>query len=390
MRRLILIAFTLAVLPFLSVAQIAFKITHGPYLQSLTTSDVTIVWTTNKKAISWVELAPDDSTHFYFQQRPKYFAVKHGFKTVDTVHNVKVEGLKPGVKYRYRVYSQEVTSHIGTDVEYGKVAATAVYKKQPLSFRTISPSKEDITFGVINDIHGKNQMMENLLGQLKWNETDLVFFNGDMSDNLRSQNQMFTDFMDTGVKVFASEIPMYYARGNHETRGNFANEFPKYFPSPSGNLYYMFRQGPVCFIVIDPGEDKPDSDIEYSGIVAFDDYRSNQAEWLKEALKQPEYVNAPYKVVVCHIPPFGGWHGETEIAEKFLPLLNEAKAQIMISGHLHRHVKKEPEQGKNNFPILVNSNTTIIKATANKEQLSINVIDEQGKINDSMVIYPGR
>ena len=32
------------------------------------------------------------------------------------------------------------------------------------------------------------------------------------------------------------------------------------------HLYYAFRQGPVYCIVLDTGEDKPDSDIEYAGI----------------------------------------------------------------------------------------------------------------------------
>src|SRR5690606_13326016 len=193
----------------------------------------------------------------------KHFAVEHGFKNVSTVHNVKIEDLKPGVKYRYRVYSQEVTSHVGMNVAYGKVAATRVYQQKPLGFQTLSPSKSETNFAVINDIHGKNDVMENLLGQLKWDQTDLVFFNGDMASSLLSEEQMFTDFMDTGVKLFASETPMYYARGNHETRGNFANEFADYFPTNSGELYYIFRQGPICFVVLDGGEDKPDSDIEY-------------------------------------------------------------------------------------------------------------------------------
>src|SRR5690606_11752660 len=115
----------------------------------------------------------------------------------------------------------------------------------------------------------------------------------------------------------------------------FADKIAAYFPTKSGNLYYLLRRGPVCFVVLDSGEDKPDSDIEYSGIVNFDEYRTKQAEWLKEALRQSEYVNAPYKVVICHMPPLEGWHGADEVIGKFVPLLNAAGAQIMLSGHLH-------------------------------------------------------
>ncbi|PPL01811.1 metallophosphoesterase [Parapedobacter indicus] len=372
------------------IAQTKFSITHGPYLQALHETGVTIVWTTDKDAIGWVELAPDDSSHFYLKERPKYFASSHGFKDVSKLHKVTLRGLQPGVRYRYRIYAQEVTSHEGTDVNYGEVAATQVYRRAPLAFTTSRPDQTELSFAVINDIHGRNEVMKNLLSQLDWPQTDFVFFNGDMANNLVSEEQLFAHYMDTATALFASEIPMYYARGNHETRGNFASAFPDYFPTTSGHLYYLFRRGPVCFVVLDCGEDKPDSDMEYSGIVNMDAYRTQQAEWLKEALERPEYREAPYKVVICHMPPFGGWHGEQEIAEKFVPLLNAAGAQIMLSGHLHRHIKREAQPGAHQFPILVNSNNNMLRATANGQQLRIDVVDQSGKTVDSITLKPSR
>lgn len=366
------------------------RINHGPYLQALHDTGVTIVWTTNTEATGWVELAPDDSSHFYQQERPKFFASSHGFKNISKVHKVTLKGLKPGTTYRYRVYSQEVLSHIGAKVKYGNVAATQVYRQAPLRFKTAPSSQKEVVFGVINDIHGRNEVMEKLLANLDFKKTDLVFFNGDMANDLRSEDQMFSDFMDTGVKVFASEIPMYYARGNHETRGQYASPFPDYFVTTTGQLYYLVRRGPICFVVLDCGEDKPDSDIEYSGIVNMDYYRSEQAEWLKEALKHPDYVSAPYKVVICHMPPFGGWHGEREIAEKFVPLLNQAGAQVMLSGHLHRHIKAPATDNNHRFPVLVNSNNNMLRAKADEKRLLIEVVDQQGKVTDSIELLPTR
>ncbi len=367
-----------------------FRITHQPYLQALNDKGVTIVWTTNSPAVSWVELAPDDGTHFYAEERPKHYASSHGFKDVSTLHQVRIRNLEPGTKYRYRVYSQEVLHHQGADVRYGKAVATRVYQHEPLAFVTSDPGQTEVSFAVINDIHGRNEVMKNLLGQLDWASTDLVFFNGDMANDLRSEAQLFENFMDTATAMFASETPMYYSRGNHETRGNFASEFPEYFPTESGELYYLFRRGPVCFVVLDCGEDKPDSDIEYSGIVNMDAYRDQQAVWLAEALQRPEYQEAPYKVVICHMPPFGNWHGEIEIATKFVPLLNEAGAQVMLSGHLHRHILQEPQADGHRFPVLVNSNNNLIKVDADTERLQIQVLDQAGKTVDSMVIHPSR
>lgn len=371
-------------------SQTKFRITHGPYLQALHDTGVTIVWTTDKDAIGWVELAPDDGSHFYKQERPKYFASAHGFKDVSGLHKVTLRGLEPGTTYRYRVYAQEVTSHVGTNVMYGNVAATGVYRQEPLSFTTSTPGQQQISFAVVNDIHGRNEVMRNLLGQLDWSTTDLVFFNGDMADNLLSETQLFAHYMDTATALFASQTPMYYARGNHETRGTFASSFADYFPTTSGHLYYLFRRGPVCFIVLDCGEDKPDSDIEYSGIVDMDAYRTEQADWLAKALQQPEYQRAPYKVVICHMPPFGGWHGEEEIAAKFVPLLNAAGAQVMLSGHLHRHIKREAQAGGHRFPVLVNSNHNMLRVTADSHQLHIDVVDQAGKIVDVLTLSPSR
>lgn len=363
-----------------------FKITHGPYLQHLTDNGVTIVWTTNKDAVSWVELAPDDSTHFYLKERPQYYSAFYGFKDIGKIHTVRLENLLPATEYRYRIYSQEVLKHEGTNVQYGTITASRVYRENPLEFKTIDRTKENLSFLIVNDIHGNNEMLENLLKQGDYKNADFIFFNGDMVNDLRNEEQMFGDFMDTAIRLFAKEKPMYYSRGNHETRGNFANAFPKYFPSPSGNLYYLLRQGPVCFVILDCGEDKPDSDIEYSGIVAFDQYREREKTWLEEALKSKEFIDATYKIAIIHMPPFGGWHGEEEVAQQFIPILDRAGVGVMFCGHLHRYIKQEPKPGIG-FPIIANANNYIVKAVAGGNGLKIKILNIQGGLVDSLTIH---
>lgn len=388
MKKHLFILLANTVLPLLLFAQEPFQITHGPYLQALDETSVSILWTTNRTGISWLELAPDDGTHFYRTERPKYYATDQGFKTKDTLHHIRVEGLQPGKTYRYRAFSQEVLSHDWHTVQYGRIAATQVYQKEPLRFKTADPNATSTTFAIIQDIHEKNDIMKQLLSQIDFSNNDLVIFNGDMAGFFLSQQQMFKSFMDTAIEIFASQYPMYYSRGNHETRGPFADKFRDYFPSKSGELYYLLRRGPVCFVILDSGEDKPDSDIEYSGLANFDAYRTKQAEWLKDALKQPEYVNAPYKVVICHIPPFESWHGAADIAMKFVPLLNEAKAQVMLSGHLHRNIKVHSNPESHLFPVLAVSNTTILKAKADDKELLLEIFDLEGNKLDSMSFSP--
>ena len=378
--------FILSVLiTFSAYAQDDIKITHAPYLQNLGENEVTVVWTANKPSIGWVELAPDDGTHYYQTERPKFFNAKNGIKLTSTVHSVHLTGLKPGTRYRYRVYSQEVLSHVGWRVIYGNVAATSVYGKQPLTFLTSDHSRQSVNFAMVNDIHGKSDVLEKLVSHCDLKKTDMFLFNGDMVSIFNNEKEIFEGFMDKATELFASEIPMYYTRGNHETRGSFATAFQDYFSPKQEHIYYMFRQGPVCFVILDSGEDKPDSDLEYAGITVYDQYRTEQAEWLKKVLESKEYKEAPFKVVVCHMPPFGGWHGEQEVAEKFIPLLNNAGVDLMLCGHLHRYMRNEPKDGVR-FPVIVNSNNTVLKAEAGAKELNIRILDMEGKEVDMLTI----
>lgn len=366
-------------------AQEEIRITHAPYLQNLGENEVTIVWTVNKPSVGWVELAPDDGTHFYQTERPKVFNAKNGIKLTSTVHAVQLKGLDPGTRYRYRVYSQEVLSHIGWRVIYGNVAATDVYGKKPLTFKTSDHAKQAVNFAMVNDIHGKSDMLEKLVSHCDLEATDLFLFNGDMVSIFNSEKEIFEGFMDKAIELFASELPMYYTRGNHETRGSFATSFQDYFSPGQDHIYYMFRQGPVCFVILDSGEDKPDTDIEYAGITAYDEYRKQQAVWLEKVLDSKEYKEAPFKVIVCHIPPFGGWHGDKEVKDKFIPLLNNADVDVMLCGHLHRYIRNEAKDGVK-FPVIVNSNNTVLKAEARPDKLSIRILDQEGKEVDKLII----
>lgn len=366
-------------------AQEGIRLAHAPYLQNLGPTEVSIVWVADKPSVGWVEVAPDDGSHFYRQERPKYFDTKNGVKNTSTVHVVRLTGLQPGTRYRYRVFAQEVLSHERYKVLYGEVASTAVYQKKPLTFTTSDPARESVSFAMVNDIHGKSELLEKLVSQCDLKKTDLFLFNGDMVSFFNNEKEIFDGFMDKATRLFASEIPMYYTRGNHETRGAFATSFQNYFSPRSENIYYTFRQGPVCFVILDSGEDKPDSDIEYFGITAYDQYRTEQAVWLKQVLASKEYREAPFKVIVCHMPPLGDWHGEIEVAQKFVPLLNDAKPDLMLCGHWHRYLRNEAGEAIR-FPVIINSNNSVLKVEADRHSLQIKVVDTEGKEVDRLTI----
>ena len=358
------------------------KILHGPYLQNVGETEATFVWEVNNPSIGWVELAPDDGSHFYATPRTKYFNTKSGVKMTSQLHAVKITGLQPGTTYRYRVYAQEVLSHEGWRVHYGDIAATNVYSQKPLTFTTRDTKKSTTSFIILNDVHARKDVITPLLNFAKYKEREMVFFNGDMVSQFTDEQTIFDGFMDESIQVFAKEKPLYYVRGNHETRGPFATHFQDYFNPRENHIYGTLQDGPIFFILLDTGEDKPDSDLEYAGITDYDNYRTEQVEWLKQVIASEAFKQAKFKVVIGHIPPVpekGAWHGTREVMEKFVPILNKGGVDIMICGHLHQHVYVEPSE-KVHFPVLVNSNNACVLAETKGNELNVKVIGLDGKV----------
>lgn len=356
-----------------------FRFTCLPYLQNVTPTEATIVWATDRDAISWVETAPDDDTHFYATERRKYFDTSLGKKNIGTLHHVTLRNLTPGTTYRYRIYSEEVTRNVERDTRYGSIIATDVYRGKPLRFTTPSDGKRDVRFGVVNDIHQHSDRYARLFHTVDSTKLDFMVLNGDMVNNMDTITQAFDGFLNESSRLFATSMPFYMVRGNHETRGTQSQRYMDLFPTSTGNPYYMVRRGDVCFIMLDAGEDKPDTDIEYNGLSAFDDYRSDQAEWLRGAVTSEPFLTAPVRIVFIHVPPIGkSWHGLIEVREKFIPILDKAGIDLMLSGHIHRHKYMPTDESGLTFPILINSNRDILEIDVTNGTISVDMKGEDG------------
>lgn len=374
MKKLVYIFFLLSTTVFAQNRE-NIKISHGPYLCDMSTNAVSVVWVTDKPALSWVELAPDSDDHFYGAERPKFYETIAGRrKANDTVHHVRITGLEQGTKYRYRIFSQEITDWTFSNwITYGQVASTSVYRKAPLTFRTFSNIKDDLSFLMVNDIHGKAAFMKDLIKDVDFKSADFVLLNGDMSNTVENQEQIFGDYIDTLISVFATEVPIVFARGNHEARGKFADQLFRYFPNQSGNYYYMFNIGDVAFLVLDGGEDKPNTDIEYGGIADYDRYREEQADWLKKTIEQDAFKKAKIRIVFLHIPPnVGNWHVQYHLQKTLVPILNASNIDLMLSGHTHRYSFNQPNDVVN-FPIVINSNDEYAFCNIKDNKISIKI-----------------
>lgn len=365
-------------------AQPSVRIAGGPYLQQVTEDGFTVVWTTTMDAAVWVEVAPDDGSHFYVAERPKYYDSHMGRRRIGHLHRVRVGGLEPGKAYRYRIMQQGVICDEGNKrIILGEGYGSDILKHKPYPATTTDPAQETTEFWVVNDIHAKDSILRLLLKDAPQQRPDFVCFNGDMLSSMESEEQLFKGYLASASELLTpAGIPIVATRGNHENRGSFTGSFLDFFPTPTGETYYAFRRGPVFFLILDGGEDKPDSDIRYYGLSLTDAYREQEAAWLKGIVESEAYCTAPYRMVFLHMVPASqsSWHGEQEISRLFLPLLNGTGVDLMLCGHYHRYAYIDDGSRGTDFPILINSNVDKLIVRAGEKGIEADVVNTAGTV----------
>ena len=148
--------------------------------------------------------------------------------------------------------------------------------------------------------------------------------------------------------------------------------------------YFAFRHGPVFIMAIDGGEDKPDSDIEYYGTAAFDLYRQEQGKWLEKVLESEECKTATYRIIVSHIPlTENSWHGGRHAWQHLAQRCEDKGVNIMISGHLHKNRFVKEGTHNRTFPTLIIGADKLADVVANKDALTIKVINKDGSVKDT-------
>ena len=359
------------------------KIVCGPYVQCMTETSFTVIWTTDVDAVAWVEVAPDDGTHFYNKERDKYYDARgNGVFPIGKIHKVVVDGLEPGSTYRYRVMNRGVIAYNGSgNVQYMHGSGTDVYKGEPHKITTFKEDYDTIRFDLYNDIHGKDSLFNRILSGARDNR-DFVFLNGDMTSNISNEELIPKMYLGSAAKSLNGGLPLFASRGNHELRGRDAIKWLNYFQTTTGTPYYSFSIGDFFFVVLDACEDKPDSDIEYSGIVASKPYVERQGRWLKEVIASEECRNAKVRIAFCHVPPESkGWYGAAQMCNILVPPLNEAGFDAMFCGHIHRWRVAEPDGSISNagFPVICNPNLERMEVTATEDAIEISTFDTDGK-----------
>lgn len=198
-------------------------------------------------------------------------------------------------------------------------------------------------------------------------EIDFLILNGDVpEDSDRIKN--FDTIYEIVSQITKGEIPVVFSRGNHDTRGVFAENIAEYTPCENGNSYFSFRLGKIWGLVLDCGEDKPDTNKEYGNMVACRFFREKQTRFLEELAEngasQFNDSGIEHRIVIAHNPFTRRYSEPFNIEEDtytyWAKILKEKiKPQLMICGHIHEFSVDMPGCNNDAFgqpcPVVVGS-----------------------------------
>lgn len=217
--------------------------------------------------------------------------------------------------------------------------------QEPLEFSyAFSPIPQDnIRVYHISDAH--NEIDLPVKAAKAFGKLDLLILNGDIIHH-SGDPEKFSNIYEICAQLTGGSIPVIFSRGNHDMRGKFAEKFADYTPNHQGKTYYTFRLGSVWGILLDCGEDKPDTNAEYGFTVACHPFRQRQTEFLKDLIAnaEAEYAAPDVKtrLVISHTPFTRRKEPPFDIEEALyrqwaLLLKEQVKPHLMICGHTHKN-----------------------------------------------------
>ena len=279
--------------------------------------DYQIVFSTNHSATAWVEIGGE-----------KYYDLFAGsMKSEDKVHKIIVPQEKLDVAGGYSIHAEKMIYR----GPFGGFKGKEISKSY--SFRPVN-SEDGLVYYTITDAHHARGGAVD--AALSVENLDFLVILGDTvgmteyENNAQLTNAIAHD-------VTKGEIPVVYARGNHEIKGKYAEELHKYVGSNNGSFYYWFTLSDVFGITLDLGEDHDPGWWEYYETDQFTSYHEEQTEFLRELVAEKSYENYSYTLVACHIPIqfINSRKDHVEAKTTWTALLNEIAPDLAVYGHQH-------------------------------------------------------
>lgn len=305
-----------------------------PYVQLFDEDSVCITWMTSEKTTGYVTWNQDR----FSSAGQRAWDETDGLLDANFfVHRATIVGIDPKKPLLYRVHSRPFEKFGPYGVKYSAPEETFYGE-----IKELLPKNGVVSWGMLNDVHERTSIIKRFIPHMK----DLNGFccmNGDIMNYVESENGV----VGCITKPFSwvtqeAHLPVWYLRGNHETRGCFARNLRDYLALKDGRYYGAATLGGVRFAFLDSGEDKSDRNGQYSGLVAFDRYIEAQNKWLEREVASPAWKKAQARVVFRHIPfPLrptdskGGWKHKLPRLTDMDKILQGANVSLGMSAHIH-------------------------------------------------------
>ena len=292
-------------LPELSV--IPLKFTSEPVVLDVG-DNYSVVWSTNYNSVGSV-------TYTYDGKEYEIFDLDDGRMVTDkSLHHVLIP--KNHISNNvYKVTATRVVRNVAYEPKLGKSVT--------FTQRLDTPTSNELDITILTDTHNVPESYYD--GIRKLDMPNLVIMLGDFA-NFISYEEDITNYLLRPLSILTQgQIPVIYARGNHETRGQYSTHL-------ADNLgldffYYQTTYGNTRFTIVDSNEDKYDDHIEYGGTVDFFNEREKQLEWLAKI----KPINGIKDIVICHSPTFF----KDEQATRYNDILTNLGVKLCLCGHYH-------------------------------------------------------
>lgn len=314
--------------------------------------DYQIAFNTLEFGIAWVEVGGKS-----------YRDSQNGLMRSETlIHKVTVPMAELDAAQSYRICFRALPERRPYFPELGPLQ-TADYPFRPVDF------SHDVHAYMLADTHSRVDAPCRAASY--WgDQLDLLILNGDIPAESKTPEDIRAIY-DITSNLTGGQLPVIFARGNHDYRGRLATDLPQYIGTRDGHTYFTFRIGCLWGICLDCGEDKNDSDVEYGGLVDCHDMRLRETEYLKDVIARAneEYLapGVTLRVAFCHLP-FTTKHVEcgdpkfnieVDIFAQWTELLNQMRLSAMFCGHTHRLDVVRPGDPEMrmpaNFPVIIGS-----------------------------------
>lgn len=307
-----------------------------------------------------------------------------------TIHRITVPSTLLDKTGQYTVYKRLLIERKPYYTETGEISQK-VYDFYPVK-------GDKIRAYHIADAH--NMIEEPVRAAQTYGKIDFLILNGDIASS-SDQLEDFDNVYELCGRITHGNIPVVFARGNHDMRGKCAEYLEYFTPVSNGKSYYTVRLGDFFAIILDCGEDKADDNAEYGNTICCHAYREEETGFLEQVMKSAEYWDKSLfcRAVIVHNPfiwqdkePFDI---ENDIYNKWTQLLcGDISPDIIISGHTHKISIGNPGDERDYrgqpCPIAVLSELEYEKYFAGagiefnrNGKINITVTDSKGQIRDT-------